>query len=85
MRHLGGVPFAAHPFSSRADLRFTGFDLPGPWGLELLNGDSDARRAGPRLLLTAFLYRINPDYALLATGSAIASGARALGRAAGRA
>ena len=71
VRQLGGVAFAAHPFSARADLRFTGFDLPGPWGLELLNGDSDARRAGPRLLLTAFLYRLNPEYALLAAGSPI--------------
>jgi hypothetical protein len=65
VRDLGGVPFAAHAFSARADLRWTGWDLPGPWGLELLNGDSDARKAGPRLLLTAFLYRLNPGYALL--------------------
>jgi hypothetical protein len=64
--HLGGVPFAAHPFSTRPDLRWSGFELPGPWGLELLNADSDARRAGPRLLLTAASYRLNPDYALLA-------------------
>ena len=63
--HLGGVPFAAHPFSTRPELRWTGFDLPGPWGLELLNGDSEARRAGPRLLLLAAAYRLNPDYALL--------------------
>ena len=71
VRHLGGIAFAAHPLSPRADLRFTGFDLPGSWGLELLNGDSDARRAGPRLLLSAFLYRLNPDYALLAAGSRV--------------
>ena len=71
VRHLGGVPFAAHPFSSRADLRWGGFELPGPWGLELLNGDSDARRAGPRLLLTAASYRLNPDYALLAAAAPI--------------
>ena len=71
VRLLGGVPFAAHPLSRRADLCWTGFDLPGPWGLELLNGDSDARRAGPRLLLTAFFYRLNPDYALLAAASSI--------------
>ncbi len=71
VRHLGGVPFAAHPFSSRPDLRFTAFDLPGSWGLELLNGDSDARRAGPRLLLTAFFYRLNPDYALLSAASGV--------------
>jgi hypothetical protein len=66
VRTLGGQAFAAHPFSERADLRFNRFDLPGAWGLELLNGDSDARRAGPRLLLTAFSYRLNPGYALLA-------------------
>lgn len=65
VRRLGGVAFAAHPFSPRADLRWGGFELPGSWGLELVNGDSDARRAGPRLLLTALLYRFNPDYALL--------------------
>jgi len=35
--------------------------------MELLNGDSDARAAGPRLLLPALLYRLNPDYALQAT------------------
>ncbi|HEX9190428.1 MAG TPA: carbohydrate binding domain-containing protein, partial [Vicinamibacteria bacterium] len=45
--------------------RFTGWDLPGPWGLELLNGDSDARASGPRLLLMVGLYRFNPGYALL--------------------
>src|SRR6185436_1332520 len=46
-----------------------GFELPGPWGVELLNADSDARGAGPRLLLTAASYRLNPDYALLAASS----------------
>jgi hypothetical protein len=71
VRDLGGIPFAAHPLSPRADLRFTGFGLPGPWGLELLNGDSDARSAGPRLLWTAFFYRLNPDYALLVAASSI--------------
>jgi len=65
VRDLGGIPFAAHPFSARADLRWNGWDLPGPWGIELLNGDSDARRAGPRLLLSVGLYRVNPGYALL--------------------
>ncbi len=65
VRDLGGVPFAAHPFSARADLRWNGWDLPGPWGIELLNGDSDARRAGPRVLLSVGLYRLNPGYALL--------------------
>jgi hypothetical protein len=65
VRDLGGIPFAAHPFSARADLRWSGWDLPGPWGIELLNGDSDARRAGPRVLLSIGLYRLNPGYALL--------------------
>jgi len=65
VRDLGGIPFAAHPLSARSDLRWTGWDLPGPWGIELLNGDSDARAAWPRLLLTAGLYRLNDDYALL--------------------
>jgi hypothetical protein len=65
IRDLGGFAFAAHPMSPREDLRFTGFDLPGSWGLELVNGDSEWRRAGPRLLLTAALYGINHRYALL--------------------
>jgi len=65
VRDLGGTAFAAHPFSPRADLRWTGWDLPGPWGIEVVNGDSEWRRAGPRLLLTAALYRLNPRYALL--------------------
>jgi hypothetical protein len=65
VRDLGGVPFAAHPLSARADLRWSGWDLPGPWGIELLNGDSDARASPPRLLFTVSLYRLNPGYALL--------------------
>jgi hypothetical protein len=65
VRDLGGVSFAAHPFSPRADLRWTGWELPGPWGIELINGDSEWRRAGPRLLLTAALYGLNAQYALL--------------------
>ena len=62
---LGGFAFAAHPLSPRDDLRFTGWDLPGPWGLELVNGDTEWRRAGPRLLFTAALYGLNHRYALL--------------------
>ncbi len=65
VRDLGGLAFAAHPFSSRADLRWAGWDLPGPWGIEVMNGDSEWRKAGPRLLLTAGLVRVNPGYALL--------------------
>jgi hypothetical protein len=65
VRDLGGVPFAAHPFSPRADLRWNGWDLPGPWGIELLNGDSDARRAGARVLLSMGLFHVNPAYSFL--------------------
>ena len=65
VERLGGAAFAAHPFSARADLRFTAWDAPGRWGIELLNGDSEWRRAGPRLLPGLLLYRLNPGYALL--------------------
>jgi hypothetical protein len=65
IRDLGGAAFAAHPFSSRADLRFTGWDLPGPWGLELINGDSEWRSAGLRVVSAAFLYAVNRRRALL--------------------
>jgi len=65
IRDLGGFSFAAHPLSPRDDLRWTGWDLPGPWGLELLNGDSEWRRAGARNALTAALYGLNHGYALL--------------------
>lgn len=65
VRDLGGFAFAAHPLSTRADLSFSGWDLPGPWGLELLNGDTEWRRAGVRNLLVAALYGLNHRYALL--------------------
>ncbi|HEY2940995.1 MAG TPA: CehA/McbA family metallohydrolase [Vicinamibacteria bacterium] len=66
VRSLGGVAFAAHPLSPRPDFRWTGWELPGPWGIELVNGDSQWRSAGwPRLLRTAALYRLNARYALL--------------------
>ncbi len=65
IRDLGGFAYAAHPLSPRDDLRFTGWDLPGPWGLELVNGDSEWRKAGPRILLTVALYGLNHRYALL--------------------
>jgi hypothetical protein len=65
VERLGGAAFAAHPFSARTDLRFTAWDTPGGWGIELLNGDSEWRRAGPRLLSSVALYRLNPGYALL--------------------
>lgn len=66
VRLLGGTPFAAHPLSAREDFRYTGWELGGPWGIELLNGDSQWRAAGwGRLLKTAVLYRLNRSYALL--------------------
>jgi hypothetical protein len=66
VRALGGVAFAAHPTSPRDDFRWTGWDLPGPWGLELLNGDSEWRRASwGRLARLGGLYLLNPRYALL--------------------
>jgi hypothetical protein len=66
VRALGGSAYAAHPSSPREDFRWTGWDLPGPWGIELLNGDSQWRAAGwGRLLRTAALYPLNARYALL--------------------
>jgi hypothetical protein len=66
VRALGGAAFAAHPTSAREDLRFTGYDLPGDWGMELLNGDSEWRRASyARLLRLGGLYLLNQEYALL--------------------
>jgi Carbohydrate binding domain (family 11) len=66
VRDLGGAAFAAHPLSPREDFRWTGWELPGPWGMELVNGDSQWRAAGwPRLLRTAVLYGLNSRYALL--------------------
>ena len=65
IRELGGHAFAAHPTSARADFRWTGWDLPGPWGIELLNGDSQWRAAGwGRVLRLAAAYPFNPPYAL---------------------
>lgn len=74
IRDLGGAAFAAHPLSQRPDFRWSGWTLPGPWGLELLNGDSQWREAGwGRLLLTASLYGPNSRYALLRSLSPPAS------------
>jgi len=66
IRDLGGASFAAHPTNPREDFRWTGWDLPGPWGLELLNGDSEWRRASfGRLGRLGGLYLLNRRYALL--------------------
>jgi hypothetical protein len=66
IRDLGGIAFASHPTSPVPAFRWTGWDLPGPWGVELLNGDSQWREAGLlRLLRTVGLYGLNHRYALL--------------------
>lgn len=63
---LGSLTFAAHPESPREDLRWTGWRLPGDWGIEILNGDSQWRAAGWTSLLGAALrYPLNSDYSLL--------------------
>jgi hypothetical protein len=75
---LHGAAFAAHPTSPRPDFRWTGWDLPGPWGLEVINGDSQWRAAGwGRLLRTLALYPLNHDYALLGS---LTAPTEALGR-----
>jgi hypothetical protein len=63
---LGGLAFVAHPENPRVDLRWTGWQLPGDWGLEILNGDSQWRTAGWAATIgAALLYPLNSDYALL--------------------
>jgi len=65
IRDLGGHAFAAHPTSTREDFRWSGWSLPGPWGIELLNGDSQWRAAGSfRLMRMAAAYPFNAPYAL---------------------
>lgn len=74
VRDLGGVAVVAHPQSPVESLRWTGWDHPGAWGLELLNGDSQWRGAGwARLLRTTALYGVNPRYALLGSLSSPSS------------
>ena len=68
VRHLGGAAFVAHPTSPRDDLGWSGWELDGPWGLEVINPDSLWRRASWRALLGGLVaYPFNPVYAL-ATG-----------------
>jgi hypothetical protein len=75
---LQGAAFAAHPTSPRADFKWTGWDLPGSWGLEVVNGDSQWRSAGwLRLTRTLALYPLNHEYALLGS---LTSPAEALAR-----
>jgi hypothetical protein len=66
VRHLGGTAFVAHPMSPRHDLAWTSWELAGPWGLEIINGDSLWRQASwLRLLAVAAAYPANSPYALL--------------------
>ena len=68
VRHLGGFAFAAHPTSPREEFRWTGWERPGRWGIELLNGDAAWRSAGSwQLLRAAFDYTANPRLGLLET------------------
>jgi hypothetical protein len=67
-RWLGGYAFAAHPTTGRDDLRFTGWDLPGDFGVEVWNGDSAWRASGPLGWATAaFAYPFDTRYALAST------------------
>src|SRR5262249_48935811 len=63
---LGGVAFAAHPMSPTPEFRWKRWDLPGSWGIEVLNGDSEWREAGSlNLCWTVMLYGLNHRYAML--------------------
>ena len=63
---LGGVAFVAHPTSPRRDFRWEDWDLPGAWGLEMLNGDTQWRSSNwSRAVWSTALYPLNPTYALL--------------------
>lgn len=67
---LGAATFAAHPINGRAELNWSAWELAGPWGLELFNGDSQWRAAGPlNLLLTGAQYALNHRRALLGSVS----------------
>jgi hypothetical protein len=64
--HLGGLAVVAHPMSPEADFRWQGWDLPGNWGIELLNGDSQWRAAEwPAVLGSLVNYPLDSSYALL--------------------
>jgi hypothetical protein len=62
---LGGIAFVAHPLSPRNDLQWSATNLPGPWGIEIINGDNQWRRAGLRSIATLALFQLNQPYTLL--------------------
>ena len=62
---LGGTAIAAHPTSPKEGLAWTDPALPGAWGIEVVNGDTQWRSAGvPRILLSGLVYPFSPQYAL---------------------
>ncbi|MCU0241494.1 MAG: CehA/McbA family metallohydrolase [Vicinamibacteria bacterium] len=65
---LGGYAYVAHPLRSGGEdlLAFDAWDLPGGWGIEIMNGKSQLTAASlwQKALLLA-RYPVNPDLALL--------------------
>ena len=77
VHHLGGAAFVAHPTSPRDDLAWRGWELDGPWGLEVLNLDSLWRQASwPALLRGGVAYPFDPVRAIASgldrSGAAVA-------------
>ena len=65
VHHLGGAAFVAHPTSPRDHLGWSGWELEGPWGLEVLNLDSLWRQASWAAVLGGLVaYPFDPVYAL---------------------
>ncbi len=65
VRYLGGTAFVAHPASAREDLAWSGWEIDGPWGLEVLNLDSLWRQASWFTLLGGLAaYPFNPTYGI---------------------
>jgi hypothetical protein len=73
VRELGGLPIVAHPLRESGDYganTWTGWNLPGPWGMELMNGKSQLDDAGwLGWLRMLALYPVNSRLSLLSLGS----------------
>jgi carbohydrate binding protein with CBM11 domain len=66
IHYLGGAAFAAHPWHPRDDFRWTGWQLPGPWGIEIANLDSDWRVSSwMRIGWAALAYGVNRRHGML--------------------
>ena len=65
IRELGGAAILAHPDSPRQDFRWTQAETPGPWGIEVLNGDTQWRSMRWLDAAALLAYPLNPRYALL--------------------